>query len=191
MSTIDTPHIESTDLEQQVEQLTDLVGSLLDRIEDLEGELAEYREQNERDKADIRQYATEKAEETQTSDSNPEGREEENTTPETPIERCFENPDSSGIRITASVQRAMRIVGNFDRWAEKVGTSGNVVIKENLRKLLGTAGGEDILWKQVYRACRKLEELSDGALVFRKHRRHGWMIELKDREFLTRVVSGR
>lgn len=184
MCTIESPRIESTGVEEQIEELTNLVENLYDRIEELENELSQYREENEKDKADIRKYASEQA--SQSSEPEPEPEPEERT----PIERCFEDPHNSGIRITASVQRAMRIVGNFDRWAEKT-SFDKLVVKDNLRKLLGTAGGENILWKQVYRACRKLEELSKGALEFKKHRRHGWMIELKDREFLTRVVSRR
>lgn len=186
------------DLEEENEELRDriddlesqmgLLDALRKKVNTLEENHEEYREDNERDKADIRKFAKEQAEEAGSGDDTPRGNEEE-TTPQTPIERCFDDPETSGVRITASVQRAMRIVGNFDRWAERVGTKGRHVVKDNLRTLLGTAGGERLAWKQVYRAAEKLEELSNGGLAFKKHRKHGWMIELEDERLLARVVS--
>lgn len=107
----------------------------------------------------------------------------------TPIERVADDPDTSGVRITASVQRALSIAGNFRDWCTK-GARGTRAVTKNLRTLLGAAEDETLAWKQVYRAAETLEELSNGALTFKKTRRHGLIIELEDDAFLSRVVSG-
>lgn len=107
----------------------------------------------------------------------------------TPIERVADDPDTSGVRITASVQRALSIAGHFRDWCTK-GARGTRAVTKNLRTLLGAAEDETLAWKQVYRAAETLEELSNGALTFKKTRRHGLIIELEDDAFLSRVVSG-
>ena len=75
---------------------------------------------------------------------------------------------------TPSVDRAVTIFEHFREWSKKA-PSGRV-IRDNLRNLLNTATGERLAWKQVYRACRKLEEWSKGAIEFVQHDRHGWLL---------------
>jgi chromosome segregation ATPase len=75
---------------------------------------------------------------------------------------------------TPSVDRAVTIFEHFREWSKKA-PSGRV-IRDNLRNLLNTATGERLAWKQVYRACRKLEEWSKGAIEFVQHDRHGWIL---------------
>lgn len=87
---------------ERVEQLLAVIGNLHDRIEDqadkigaLEAELAEYRADNERDKASIRQQVTE-VEEATDADTNPDTdtTESDKSAPEsgpdlTPMERLM------------------------------------------------------------------------------------------------------
>lgn len=75
---------------------------------------------------------------------------------------------------TPSVDRAVAIFQHFGEWSKKA-PSGRV-IKSNLKNLLTTATGESLAWKQIYRACRKLEEWSKGAIQFIQHDRHGWIL---------------
>ena len=75
---------------------------------------------------------------------------------------------------TPSVDRAVAIYEHFRKWSSKA--KAGRVIQENLRKLLNTATGESLAWKQVYRACQKLEEYSKGSIEFIQHDRHGWIL---------------
>ena len=76
--------------------------------------------------------------------------------------------------VTASVERATVLFENFREWSKKA--PAGRVIRDNLRNLLSTATGERLAWRQVYRACEKLEEWSKGAIQFKQHDRHGWML---------------
>jgi hypothetical protein len=75
---------------------------------------------------------------------------------------------------TPSVDRAVAIFQHFGEWSKKA-PSGRV-IKSNLKNLITTATGESLAWKQVYRACRKLEEWTKGLIEFIQHDRHGWIL---------------
>lgn len=107
--------------------------------------------------------------------------------PLTDIERLIDDPLSSGIKPTKSVQRAMSILTYFDKWSDPV-HSGRV-ITDNLKTYLSTATGENLTWRQVYRVCDKLDELSNGCIKFIKHKEHGRMLSCKNdgRDFLARV----
>jgi hypothetical protein len=158
-----------------------LLNRILDRVDDLEEELAEYRDENEHDKATIRQdvnEAIEKANEaterepTESAESDDTGDESESITP---MERIIRAGESSVVAdITASVRRAKAIGEHFGSWASRA--PNGLVIKDNLKNLIETATGERLAWRQVYRACRALEEFTKGAIQFKKHRRHGWML---------------
>lgn len=117
--------------------------------------------------------------------------EDENPTPEgeesasqdsqmLPIERIArlkqsdDKDESPFADTTPSVDRAVAIFEHFGEWSKKA-PSGRV-IKSNLRNLITTATGESLAWKQVYRACRKLEEWSKGVIQFIQHDRHGWIL---------------
>ena len=86
--------------------------------------------------------------------------------------------------MTASVERAKAIFTHFRQWASKTPTG--YVVKDNLKRLLETATGESLAWKQVYRACRTLEKFTKGAIRFEKHQRHGWML-IGDGEIVKRL----
>lgn len=150
-----------------------LLEKLLDRVDELEAELQEYRDHNERDKAKIRRQVTEAVEGSERSDSDQEQGEGRDLLP---IERLAKFGEDSTVvaDVTASVKRAKAIFQHFRQWASKTPTG--YVVKDNLKRLLETATGESLAWKQVYRACRTLEKWSKGAIRFKKTRRHGWMV---------------
>jgi chromosome segregation ATPase len=109
---------------------------------------------------------------------------------ETDLERLLDDPARSGIRITESVSRALTIAGQFERWADTV--SAGRVITENLKTLVNTALDESLSWKQVHRACHKLEELTNGHIEFRTDQRHGRVLVMEQKDWLSslsRVVS--
>lgn len=64
-------------------------------------------------------------------------------------------------------------------------------MNENLKLLLEAVGGESLYWKQVHRAGKKVEELTNGAIEFIKTPKNGWVLHLREEndDFLTRVVS--
>jgi hypothetical protein len=110
--------------------------------------------------------------------------------PETDLERLLDDPDRSGIRITESVSRALTIAGQFERWADTV--SAGRVITEDLKTLVNTALDESLSWKQIHRACHKLEELTNGYIEFRTDQRHGRVLVMEQTDWLSslsRVVS--
>ena len=156
-----------------------LLERLLDRVDDLEAELADYRAENEHDKATIRQDVREAVEKTESEGSRTDGKESDESEPRddsiTPMERLI-NLGEQGVMadVTASVERAKAIAAHFGQWAKK--TPKGVVVKDNLKSLLQTATGERLAWKQVYRAGRALEKFTKGQIRFEKHRRHGWIL---------------
>ncbi len=130
---------------------------------------------------------TKEATEAASSGSDPEGKDgedgpqDDNQRDMLPIERLAEmGGDDNGIMadVTASVDRAVTIFTHFREWSKK--TPKGWVVRDGLRSLLNTALEETLSWKQVYRACRKLEEWSKGAITFRKTRRHGWILVAED-----------
>ena len=167
-----------------------LLERLLDRIDDLEAELKQYRTENERDKATIRQdvhEAIEKAEGKSSSEPADTEPTEENSGNDTvtPMERILQFGEAGVmIDVTASVRRGKAIAQHFRQWAQK--TPKGLVIKDNLKTLLQTATGEKLAWKQVYRACRALEKFTKGEVFFEKHRRHGWML-IADSQIVTQL----
>ncbi|WP_330633647.1 hypothetical protein [Halocatena halophila] len=111
--------------------------------------------------------------------------------PRTPIERLLEDPKSSGVRITKSVDRALTILGYFPQWSKK-SVGGRVIApsETNLLDLMNTARSESLSWKQIHRACAKLEDLSNGIVEWVKDQDAGRCLRVKDESFLTNVVSG-
>lgn len=105
----------------------------------------------------------------------------------TPLERLLDDPQNSGIRITPSVDRAMTIASRIDQWSEKV-PAGHVV-RNGLNKLLSTVEDESLAWKQVHRACHKLDELTGGRISFEDTDQHGRVLVMRDESYLTDVVS--
>jgi len=64
---------------------------------------------------------------------------------------------------SASEQRAVTILDNFGSWCSTA-QAGQVIRTRNdkLKSLLEAERNENLAWKQVYRACEKLEILTDG-----------------------------
>jgi hypothetical protein len=97
-----------------------------------------------------------------------------------PIERIArlkdddEPEDNPFADTTPSVDRAVVLYENFRSWSDKA-PKGRV-IRSGLKKLLNTAMDTQLSWKQIYRACRELEEWSKGRIVFKKTSRHGWIL---------------
>jgi phosphosulfolactate synthase (CoM biosynthesis protein A) len=155
-----------------------LLERLLDRVDDLEAELTQYRTENERDKATIRQdvhEAIEKAEhdnETAAAESDESASRDESMTPMERILRA--GAEGVMIDVTASVRRAKAIAEHFRQWAQK--TPNGLVINEGLKTLVETATGEHLFWKQIERAGHALEKFTKGAIQFKKTRRHGWTL---------------
>jgi hypothetical protein len=110
----------------------------------------------------------------------------------TPIEKLAAADDDEtpflGGTPGPSVTRALSIYEHFRQWAGSKCMAG-WTITENLRKLLSTATGESLAWKQVYRACRKLEEWSQGEIQFKQTDRHGWMLVTENKRIVQRRAS--
>lgn len=83
-----------------------------------------------------------------------------------------ENP--AGVQIGPSVERAAAVMKNWENWSKKAPKGRN--IRDGLKTLLETATGESLAWRQVYRACKKVEQLTKGKIVFTKTEKHGWML---------------
>ena len=93
----------------------------------------------------------------------------------TPIERIsMMDAEDTGIDMTPSIERAVSIFDHWQEWSEK--TPKGRVLKNDLKTLLRTATGEQLAWRQVYRAAEALEELSKGRIEFIDHSRHGKML---------------
>ena len=155
-----------------------LLEQLLDRMDDLEAELKQYRTENERDKATIRQDVYEAIEKTEGAKETDEAQSDGTNSGDsgiTPMERLLQLGEHGIMAdVTASVKRAKAIAQHFEGWAKK--TPKGLVVKDNLKSLLQTATSEKLAWKQVYRAARALEKFTKGAIHFEKHRRHGWIL---------------
>jgi hypothetical protein len=76
--------------------------------------------------------------------------------------------------MTPSIERAVAIFDHWENWSEK--TPKGRVLKSDLKTLLRTATGEQLAWRQAYRAAEALEELSKGRIEFVDHSRHGKML---------------
>lgn len=85
-----------------------------------------------------------------------------------PIERLDRNED---LAESASDVRALSIYRHIDEWSRKT-PNGRIIRtgQENLKNLLDASLPDDDVssWKQVYRACEALEDLSDGHVDFRE-----------------------
>ena len=92
-----------------------------------------------------------------------------------PIERVSKmDAEDTGIDMTPSIERAVSIFDHWEEWSDK--TPKGRVLKSDLKTLLRTATGEQLAWRQAYRAAEALEELSKGRIEFIDHSRHGKML---------------
>ena len=103
----------------------------------------------------------------------------------TPFEQVLRAGEAGVIgHLTAKDERAQSIGKHFAQWASRA--PNGLVIKDNLKNLLETATGENLYWRQVYRSCRALEEATNGAIEFTKHRRYGWILVAQP-SFVSRI----
>jgi chromosome segregation ATPase len=89
-----------------------------------------------------------------------------------PMQRLIEAGEAGVLgHVTERVDRAKAIAENFGQWSKK--TPNGLVIKDGLRDLLNAVTGERLAWSQVNRSCEALEEFTNGAIRFKRTRRHG------------------
>ena len=159
-------------LSQIADRITPIIDSRID------SEIAEYRSENERDKAMIRKKVNEvkqKADSAEQAEASHTGESALSDDSMTPMERLIAIGEDSFVEnVTASVRRAKAIAEYFGQWAKR--TPNGLVIKEGLKNLVETATGENLFWKQIERAGHALEKFTKGAIQFKKTRRHGWTL---------------
>lgn len=104
-----------------------------------------------------------------------DGEHPENGSTMLPIERVSRLEEAeTEIEITPSIERAITLFEHWQDWSTN--TQKGRVLKENQKTLLRTATGENLSWRQVYRACEALHRLSKEQITFRQHSEHGWML---------------
>ena len=165
------------------ETTTESEAELRARIEALEAENERKDDEIERlsrDLASERARVTElenkvEAVESQSTESDESAESEPRDDSLTPFEQVLRAGEAGVIgHLTAKDERAQSIGKHFAKWASRA--PNGLVIKDNLKSLLETATGENLYWRQVYRSCRALEEATNGAIEFTKHRRYGWIL---------------
>lgn len=109
----------------------------------------------------------------------------------TPIEQLSRADDPSEVTDSPTVERAISLFQNIAQWGSK--TPKGIVLKpaDNPLSLLETDREESLAWKQYYRACETLEQLSEGSVTFFDSDRHGKMLVLHSQsETYERVANG-
>jgi len=169
---------EIADLKSVIEEQASRIDLLLnERAQDRQriAELEDYRAENERDKASIRQQVTEVEQPRSTADAESDESQAESASRLTPMHQLIQAGEAGVIgHVTASIRRAKAMAEHFQKWASKA--PKGLVVRENLKTLLETATGEDLAWKQVYRAGHALAKFSKGTIAFKKTRRYGWIL---------------
>ena len=177
-STVAALREQVADLKDVIEEQSNRIDLLLkERAEDRQriAELEEYRAENEHDKATIRQQVTEVEQTDSSADAESDDSDAQSDSMGTPMEQVLRAGDAGVLgHVTASVERAITMAEHFSQWAGKA--PNGLVIKDNLKTLLETATGERFAWNQVYRAAEALEDATNGAIEFTKHRRFGWIL---------------
>jgi hypothetical protein len=96
----------------------------------------------------------------------------------TPLERLSViGEDALDDHVFASDRRAVTVFEHWEVWSTKTPQGNLLKTSDNLKSLLSTATDEHLAWKQVYRACRRIEQLSQGRITFFQHDKHGWMLK--------------
>ncbi|WP_321112551.1 hypothetical protein [Halorussus salinisoli] len=96
----------------------------------------------------------------------------------TPIERLSVIGEAAlDDHVSASDRRAVVIFEHWEEWSTTTPKGQLLKTSDSLKSLLSTACDEQLAWKQVYRACQRLEQLSEGRLTFFDHDRHGRMLK--------------
>ncbi len=96
----------------------------------------------------------------------------------TPIERLSVlGEDALDEHVTASDRRAVALFEHWKEWSTNTPQGNLLKTSDSLKSLLSTATDEHLAWKQVYRACRRVMQLSKGRITFFQHDKHGWMLK--------------
>lgn len=179
------------DPDETIELPFGFLKALIEQVTANTERISEQEEHSARDRASIRQDVTEAKETAETAieaaekSSALQGKEEENAAPaepETPIERVSElDDDKHGIDVTPSVRRAVTLYENLRDWSVKTPRGYVLKTKNGLKDLLSAATEENLSWKQVYRACRALDDMAKGSIEFhRDNPRHGKMLVIPE-----------
>jgi septal ring factor EnvC (AmiA/AmiB activator) len=177
----------------------DLLNRLLNELHELKSELAEYRDENERDKATIRKDVHEAMEKANTAAERESAEREPAESDEsgsgdvstTPMQQLLEAGEDGVLGdVTARVDRARVIAENFGQWATK--TPNGLVIRDGLKNLIEAVTGERLAWSQVNRAREALAEFTNGAIGLKKTRKHGWVLiaQPDDHRYRSLLASG-
>ncbi|MCO8245316.1 hypothetical protein [Haladaptatus sp. AB643] len=184
-----------SDLAEHVQTLADSITELKaevaekdERIDDLEQQVDELEaEQNTQEKRmDALGMGTESVNDDIANledniDAANSNHSDEQSTPTddwTPLERLsLIGEDALDDHVSASDRRAVTVFEHWEEWSTKTPQGNLLKTSDNLKSLLSTATDEHLAWKQVYRACRRIEQLSQGRLTFFQHDKHGWMLK--------------
>ncbi|WP_458208544.1 hypothetical protein [Haladaptatus sp. NG-SE-30] len=77
--------------------------------------------------------------------------------------------------VTTSDRRAVALFEHWQEWSTNTPKGILMKPRDSLKSMLSTATDEYLVWKQVYRTCRRVEQLSKGRIMFFQHDSHGWM----------------
>lgn len=88
--------------------------------------------------------------------------------------------DISSVTDSVAARRAVALWRNLPRWGSKTPKGYCLRPKDNPKRLLEADQGEDLAWKQYYRAAEALESLSEGAVTFFDSDKHGKMLVLHE-----------
>jgi DNA repair exonuclease SbcCD ATPase subunit len=187
---------ESAQAQERAREAEARVDDLEDRLDELEGQLDEHQEHSARDRAETKQRVTavEETLESASVEANPTPQAEETTIqPDdlTPVEQLSRADDISDVTDSPSVERAVTIFKNLPDWGRRSPRGYVLRPADNPVSLLESACDESLCWRQWYRACETLEELSRGSVTFFDSDRHGKMICLHEQsDTYERVTSG-
>ena len=183
-----------SDLTEHVQTLADCITELKaevaekdERIDDLEQRVDELEaEQNTQEKRmdalgmGIESANDDIADLEDSIDATSSCTDEQNTPTDdwTPLERLSViGEEALDDHVSASDRRAVTVFEHWEEWSTKTPQGNLLKTSDNLKSLLSTATDEHLAWKQVYRACRRIEQLSQGRITFFQHDKHGWMLK--------------
>ena len=175
-----------------IEDLRDTVEQQADRIDELESEFTDYRDENEFDKAQIRQKITEvenRTMNTSSGDATPrdEADEENSQATETPLERICTLPEHVADReLTANQERARFIASDSQDYAEKA-PAGLVIDSRAIKRVLTAIEGKRPHTQTVARVMDFLADLGQDGVELIKRR--GKKLIVMDSEVADRLAD--
>lgn len=109
----------------------------------------------------------------------------------TTMEKLATAGDPDEIADTPRIQRAITIFKNLTSWGRKVPKGYTITADDKPLKLLEAERDENLSWNLYYRAAKKLESLTEGAITFVHPDGKGKRLILhKDSDVYDRVTSG-